>query len=149
METEEQDVLRERDARITLPEEGVGMGAHEEEGEDEGAELVQESSIVASNDDEYLLELYEVIANIVRVTFDHVCDWSTGGGILILMLLDRCKELCRSREMNKNKTTQKVKLKYVSLVLGMDHVGDHAWGAVVLVLIYLHHGTTRSWYIPV
>ncbi|KAL8140000.1 hypothetical protein V2J09_006021 [Rumex salicifolius] len=44
---EEQEVLRERDAGSALPEEGVGMGAHEKEGEDrgfsedEGAEPVQ------------------------------------------------------------------------------------------------------------
>ncbi|KAL8138016.1 hypothetical protein V2J09_004017 [Rumex salicifolius] len=70
----------------------------------------------------------------VGVTFDHVCDWSTGGGIPVLTLVDRCKELCRARERNE---------RHASLVLNLDHVGDHAWGASVLALMY-HHLTTRK-----
>ncbi|KAL8170906.1 hypothetical protein V2J09_022710 [Rumex salicifolius] len=57
-------------------------------------------------------------------------------GIPIFTLVDRCKELCRARIRMRGmsrqcKTMQKVKLKYASLVLNLDHVGDHAWGAGV------------------
>ncbi|KAL8166926.1 hypothetical protein V2J09_008425 [Rumex salicifolius] len=105
-----------------------------------------------------MTDLFQVVADMVGVTFEHVCDWSKGGGIPILTLLDRCKELCRARERNEmdvasmyllmllgstvftDKTTQKVKLKYASLVLNLDHVTDYAWGAAILELTYCHLG---------
>ncbi|KAL8171097.1 hypothetical protein V2J09_022901 [Rumex salicifolius] len=105
----EQDALQERDAGRALPEEGVGMGAHEEEGEDEGADPVQAPVIWTAterltlpNADPVDPRRDPVIEDMVGVTFDHVCDASTGGGIPILTLVDRCKELCRDRERNKS-----------------------------------------------
>ncbi|KAL8140096.1 hypothetical protein V2J09_006117 [Rumex salicifolius] len=183
MTTEEQDVLWERDDGSALPEDGVRRGAHEEEGEDEGAKPMQVGPQPGGPRDMSLLRSYlthkapviwtaierltlpnaepvdpsrdPVIADMVGVTFDH---YAIGDDILILTVLDRCKELCRPRERNESqvasmyflmllsstvstdKMTQKVKLKYASLVLDLDHVGDHAWGADVLALMYNHLG---------
>ncbi|KAL8143262.1 hypothetical protein V2J09_016294 [Rumex salicifolius] len=105
MKTGEQDVLQERDARRLLHVEGVGMGAHEAEGEDEedeGAEPVH---------------LKKVLKPYTRSPhFNKIHCWNRDDPDSWWPLAQR------------SKTTQKVKLKYASLVLNLDHVMWMPWG---------------------
>ncbi|KAL8151327.1 hypothetical protein V2J09_021135 [Rumex salicifolius] len=77
-----------------------------------GRGMILGSSIVASDDDEYLLDLFEAIADMVGVIS---ITYAIGPPIGAKSYVG----------LGREKTMQKVKLKYASLLLDIDHAYFH------------------------